>query len=153
MNKTLVFDMDGTIANFYGVDNWLENIRNENTRPYEVAKPLYDMEVLNAILITLKSQGWRIAITTWLAMNSSVEFENRTRNAKLEWLAKYDFPYDEIHMIRYGRTKADATRHLSGYQILVDDNAKIRQGWHLGSTIDANKNILDELLKVLERGF
>ncbi len=150
MNKTLVFDMDGTIANFYGVDNWLENIRNENTRPYEIAKPLYDMEVLNAILITLKSQGWRIAITTWLAMGSSVEFENRTRNAKLEWLAKYDFPYDEIHLVRYGTTKANCTRSKGGYQILVDDNAKIRQGWSLGSTIDANNNILDALITLLD---
>ena len=150
MNKTLVFDMDGTIANFYGVDNWLENIRNENTRPYEVAEPLYDMEVLNAILITLKSQGWRIAVTTWLAMGSSVEFENRTRNAKLEWLAKYDFPFDEIHMIRYGTTKANATRSKGGYQILVDDNAKIRQGWNLGSTIDENENILEKLVALLD---
>lgn len=149
MNKTLVFDMDGTIADFYGVDNWLENIRNENTRPYEIAKPLYDMVVLNALLNVLRSMGWRIAVTTWLAKDSSVEFENRTRNAKLEWLAKYDFPYDEIHLIRYGRTKADATRHLSGYQILVDDNAKIRQGWTLGDTIDANNNILEKLADLI----
>lgn len=150
MNKTIVFDMDGTIANFYGVDNWLNDIRNENTRPYDIAKPLYDMDVLNAILLALKSQGWRIAITTWLARGSSVNFENETRHAKLEWLAKYDFPYDEIHLVRYGTTKANATRHLGGYQILVDDNAKIRQGWSLGSTIDANNNILDALITLLD---
>ena len=150
MNKTLVFDMDGTIANFYGVDNWLENIRNENTRPYEVAKPLYDMDVLNALLITLKSQGWRIAITTWLAMNSSIEFENRTRNVKLEWLAEYNVPYDEIHLVRYGTTKANCTRSKGGYQILIDDNEKIRNGWHLGSTIDANENILEKLVALLD---
>lgn len=149
-NKTIVFDLDGTIVNFYGVDGWLNDIRNENTRPYEIAEPLYDMEVLNAILITLKSQGWRIAVTTWLAMNSSVEFENRIRNAKLDWLARYDFPYDEIHLIRYGTTKANATRSKGGYQILVDDNAKIRQGWSLGSTIDANENILGALVALLD---
>lgn len=150
MNKTIVFDMDGTIANFYGVDNWLNDIRSENTRPYDIAEPLYDMDVLNAILLALKSQGWRIAITTWLAMNSSVEFENATRRAKLNWLAKYDFPYDEIHLVRYGTTKANCTRSKGGYQILVDDNAKIRQGWSLGSTIDANKNILDALITLLD---
>jgi hypothetical protein len=150
MNKTIVFDMDGTIANFYGVDNWLNDIRNENTRPYEIAEPLYDMEVLNAILDVLRLQGWRIAITTWLAMGSSVEFENATRKAKIEWLKKYNFKYDEIHLVRYGTTKANATRKNGGYQILVDDNAKIRQGWSLGSTIDANKNIIDELMNLLE---
>ena len=150
MNKTIVFDMDGTIADFYGVDNWLNDIRNENTRPYEIAEPLYDMEVLNAILITLKSQGWRIAVTTWLAMDSSIEYENATRNAKLDWLARYNFPYDEIHLIRYGTTKANATRKNGGYQILVDDNAKIRQGWSLGSTIDATENIISKLVDLLE---
>ena len=150
MNKTLVFDMDGTLANFYGVDNWLNDLENENTRPYEVAEPLYDMEVLNALLITLKSQGWRIAVTTWLAMNSSVDFENATRMAKLEWLARYNFPYDEIHLIRYGTTKANATRKNGGYQILVDDNAKIRQGWSLGSTIDATTDILGTLVALLD---
>jgi phosphoglycolate phosphatase-like HAD superfamily hydrolase len=55
-NKTIVFDMDGTIANFYGVANWLEYLQNEDTTPYEVAAPLYDMEYLNALLIILKKQ-------------------------------------------------------------------------------------------------
>ena len=26
-DKVLVFDMDGTIANLYGVNNWLESLR------------------------------------------------------------------------------------------------------------------------------
>lgn len=149
MNKTLVFDMDGTIADFYGVDNWLENIRNENTRPYEIAKPLYDMVVLNALLNILRSMGWRIAVTTWLAKDSSVEYKNATRKAKIDWLKKYNFEYDEIHLVEYGTTKANCTRRLGGYQILVDDNAKIRQGWTLGDTIDANNNILEKLADLI----
>ena len=31
-----------------------------------------------------------------------------------------------------------------GYQVLVDDNEQVRNGWHLGSTINANENIIDE---------
>jgi phosphoserine phosphatase len=49
MNKILVFDMDGTIANFYGVKGWLDYLINEDTTPYEIAEPLYDMDVLNEI--------------------------------------------------------------------------------------------------------
>jgi len=150
MNKTLVFDMDGTLANFYGVDGWLEDIKNENTRPYDIAKPLYNMEVLNAILDLLRAQGWTIAITTWLAKGSTKAFDNMVRASKIAWLQKYNFSYDEIHLVRYGTTKANCTRKNGGVQILVDDNEKIRKGWHLGSTIDANKNIIDELLKLLE---
>lgn len=150
MNKTLVFDMDGTLANFYGVDGWLEDIRNENTRPYDIAKPLYNMEVLNAILDLLKAQGWTIAITTWLAKGSTKAFDDMVRASKIAWLQKYDFSYDEIHLVRYGTTKANCTRKNGGIQILVDDNEKIRKGWHLGATIDANKNIIDELINLLE---
>jgi len=150
MNKTLVFDMDGTLANFYGVDGWLEDIRNENTRPYDIAKPLYNMEVLNAILDLLRAQGWTIAITTWLAKGSTKAFDDMVRASKIAWLQKYNFSYDEIHLVRYGTTKANCTRKNGGVQILVDDNEKIRKGWHLGSTIDANKNIIDELINLLE---
>lgn len=149
MNKTLVFDMDGTIADFYGVDGWLEAIRSEDTTPYEEAKPLVDMVILNALLDVLRAMGWRIAVTTWLANGSTKEFENRTRKAKIEWLKRYGFNYDEIHLVKYGTTKANCTRRLGGYQILVDDNAKIRQGWTLGSTIDANENILKSLADLI----
>jgi phosphoglycolate phosphatase-like HAD superfamily hydrolase len=144
-NKTIVFDLDGTIVDFYGVDGWLNDIRNENTRPYDVAEPLYNMDILNAILDVLRLQGWTIAVTTWLAKGSTKEFDTKVRKAKIEWLKKHNFPYDEIHLVKYGTTKANCTRRLGGYQILVDDNAEIRQGWTLGSTIDANENILKSL--------
>ncbi len=149
MNKTIVFDMDGTIADFYGVANWLEYLQNKDTTPYEVANPLYDMEYLKALLIILKAQGWRVVVTTWLAKNGNKEYNDRTRQAKLEWLDKYDFPYDEIHLVKYGTTKANCTRHIGGYQILVDDNEAIRKGWKLGKTIDANGNILKEIEKLI----
>lgn len=28
------FDMDGTIADFFGVEGWLEMLHNEDTTPY-----------------------------------------------------------------------------------------------------------------------
>lgn len=149
MNKYLVFDMDGTIADLYGVDDWLYDLQHEITRPYEEAKPMYDMEELVNLLYRLKALGWVIVITTWLAMNGSVEYNNRTRKAKKEWLAKYNFPYDEIHLVKYGTTKADCTRKHGGYQILIDDNSKVRKGWTLGNTIDANKNIIEALKALL----
>ena len=147
-NKILVFDMDGTIANFYGVKGWLDYLINEDTTPYEIAEPLYDMDILNNILKDLKNKGWKIVVTTWLAKDGTKEYNNRTRKAKLDWLAKYNFPYDEIHLVKYGTTKANCTRKHGGYQILVDDNETVRKGWKLGHTINANKNILTELEKI-----
>ena len=150
-NRTLVFDMDGTIANLYGVENWLEDLRSENPHPYEVAEPMYPMDFLNGLLDYFKMLGWRIVVTTWLAKNSSKEYDELVRNAKLAWLDKYEFPYDEIHLVKYGTTKANCTRHLGGVQILIDDNEKIRNGWTLGETIDANKNIIEQLFLLLEQ--
>lgn len=150
MNKTLVFDMDGTIANLYGVENWLADLRQENPRPYIVAEPMYDMEVLATVLEMLKMDGWRIAVTSWLAKQSTKDYDTKVRQAKREWLAKYNFPFDEIHLVAYGTTKANCTRKLGGFQVLVDDNAEVRKGWNLGAVIDANNNIMEELIKLLD---
>lgn len=150
MNKTLVFDMDGTIADFYGVVGWLDYLKESNPTPYIVAKPLYNMNYLNSLLQLLKQHGWRVVVTTWLAKDSSKEFDNEVRKAKLEWLENCGFPYDEIHLVKYGTTKASCTRKLGGYQIIIDDNEKVRKGWSLGSTIDANENIIPHLIEILK---
>ena len=149
MEKILVFDMDGTIANLYGVEGWLTDLRSENPRPYEIAEPMYDMENLAMILQDFKALGWKIIVTTWLAKGSTKKYDNLVREAKLNWLDEYNFPYDEIHLIKYGTTKANCTRKKGGFQVLIDDNEKVRNGWTLGKTIDANKNILNELIDLL----
>ena len=149
MNKYLVFDMDGTIADLYGVDGWLYDLTHGQTRAYEIAEPLYDMAELADILHSLKEIGWTIIVTTWLAIGGSKEYNDRTREAKKNWLARYSFPYDEIHLVKYGTTKANCTRKHGGYQVLVDDNSKVRKGWKLGATIDANENILEALKDLL----
>lgn len=148
-NKTLVFDMDGTLADFYGVVGWLDYLHDSNPTPYIVAKPLYDMKKLNAVLNMLKIYGWKIVVTSWLAKDSSKEFDKEVRKAKLEWLENIDFPYDEIHLVKYGTTKANCTRKIGGFQILIDDNADVRKGWSLGGTIDANENIMQKLIKIM----
>lgn len=145
MTKMLVFDMDGTIADLYGVDGWLEDLRTEKTRPYEVAEPIYNMDELNEILQKLQKLGWQIVITTWLAMNATKEYDKAVAKVKKEWLAKYNFPYDEIHCVKYGTTKANCTRKKADFQILIDDNKKVRDGWTLGTTVNAKYNIMDFL--------
>ncbi len=145
MRKMLVFDMDGTIADLYGVEGWLTDIEAENTRPYEIADPMYDMTELAKVLHMLKAQGWKIAVTTWLAMNGNKEYNKRTAKAKKEWLARYNFPYDEIHCVKYGTTKAKCTRNKADFQILIDDNKKVRDGWTLGTTVNAQFDIMNFL--------
>jgi len=145
MVKMLVFDMDGTIADLYGVEGWLEDLTAENVRPYADAGPLYDMGELVKVLDMLRGKGWKIAVTTWLSKTGTADYNKAVTEVKKAWLAKYDFPYDEIHCVKYGTTKANCTRKKADFQILIDDNKKVRDGWTLGATIDANYNILDIL--------
>lgn len=150
MKKMIVFDMDGTIADLYNVENWLADLVAENTRPYEIAEPMYNMTELNNVLNMLKADGWTIAVTTWTAKDGTKEYNKAVGYAKIAWLEKYNFPYDEIHIVKYGTTKANCTRAKADYQILIDDNEKVRAGWTLGKTIDANNNIIAELEKLIK---
>jgi len=148
MEKMLVFDMDGTITDLYGVSNWLTDLQEENVRPYEEAEPLYDMDEMKKVLKLLKVRGWKIAVTTWLSKDGSKEYNKAVSCAKKEWLKKYNFPYDEIHCVKYGTTKANCTRKKAEYQILIDDNKFIREGWNLGATVNAQHDIM-KFLKAL----
>lgn len=149
MTKILVFDMDGTIADLYGVEGWLNDLMNGDPRPYIEARAIYETDKLNTLLTLLKAFGWRVVITTWLAKGSTPDYDKKVRKAKLDWLDRTHFPYDEIHLVKYGTTKANCTRHHGGFQILIDDNDNVRGGWTLGATIDAKENILEALSKIL----
>ena len=153
MKKILVFDMDGTIADLYGVKGWLEDLKAENPRPYIMAKPMYDMNELNEILNILIDMGWDIIVTTWLAKDSTKDYKEKVKKAKIEWLDRYNFPYSKIHAVKYGTTKANCTRNIGGYQILIDDNEKVRGGWKLGDTINANENIIEKLLDIVKKEY
>lgn len=147
--KVLVFDLDGTIVDLYGVKGWLEDLHNESVKPYVDADPLYDMSKLVSILERLRYQGWYVCVTSWLAKGSSKAYDQAVRKAKKEWLDMWGFPYDKLSIVKYGRTKADSTRKLGGFQILFDDNQKVRRGWNLGATFDANDNIIPYLENLL----
>ena len=79
---TIYFDMDGTIANLYGVENWLDYLMNEKTVPYDIASPMVDLEKLAVILEGLRSAGVRIGIISWLSKNSSNFYKKLVTKAK-----------------------------------------------------------------------
>lgn len=149
MVKMIVFDMDGTIANLYGVKNWFADLRAENVRPYVEAKPMWDMEKLASVLRSLNIE---IRVVTWLSKDSSEQYKNEVRKAKLEWLKRNGFPFDKFHGLQYGATKADSVRkYLASDEtaILIDDNEKIRNGWHLGEAVNPTEVDLIAYLEAL----
>ena len=150
--KMICFDMDGTIADLYAVRGWEPKLRAEDPTPYIEAKPLWDMEELKVVLVELQKKNIEIRIITWLAIDSSQVYKDEVREAKLDWLAEMDFPFDRFHGVQYGTTKADCVRRYledNETAILIDDNAKVRSGWHLGDTVDPTAVDIIEYLRSL----
>lgn len=148
--KMICFDMDGTIADLYSVPNWLAKLEAQDASPYTDAAPMWDMQELRAILLDLIGLGWEIRVISWLAKDSTEDYKNMVRLAKLDWLIKYDFPVDKIHLVAYGTTKANVVRKYAESAILIDDNEKVRNGWTLGETINPQtENIIEKLRELV----
>ena len=86
MTKAIYFDMDGTIADLYGVEGWLNDLESENERPYATAKPLIRMSALAKVLNRLQRNGYTIGIVSWLSKNGTPRFNEAVTEAKKEWL-------------------------------------------------------------------
>lgn len=91
MKKMAYFDMDGTIANFYGVDGWLDCLMAHDPRPYVVAEPLFTAEQFAEIVEILQAHGFGIGIISWCSKENNKSFNAEIRKAKKAWLAKF-FP-------------------------------------------------------------
>lgn len=149
--KVICFDMDGTIADLYAVEGWLDKLRSEDASPYEQARPMWDMRELNKVLMLLEKEGWEIRIISWLSKDSTEDYKTAVRKAKAKWLEKYNFPAQKCHFVRYGATKAESLRkQVVETAILIDDNDKVRKGWHLGETVNPIEvDIIDYLSALL----
>lgn len=143
---TIYFDMDGTIANLYGVENWLDMIIAKDETPYRIAEPLVRMSTLARVLNNLIKKGYTIGIVSWLAKNSTTEYDERVTKAKIEWLQKHlkSVEFTEIHIVPYGTPKHEIVNDKNG--ILFDDEEPNRTNWK-GTAYNVNEII--EILKAI----
>lgn len=139
----ICFDMDGTLADLYGVDNWLTDLRNENTRPYEMAKVLLNMNILARRLNRLQAKGHKIVVISWLSKSGSDNYNEAVTEAKKAWLKKHlgSVKFDEMNIVKYGTPKSLFCS--SAEDVLFDDEKPNRENW-LGRAYDVN-NILETL--------
>lgn len=130
MVQTIYFDMDGTLADLYGVFNWLGKLRSEDATPYMDAKPLIRMALLARLLNGLQKQGYQIGIISWLSKESSRAYEVEVSIAKEEWLKKHlpSVTWDKMHFIPYGVPKAEAA-NIQPFDILFDDEQANIEAW------------------------
>jgi hypothetical protein len=139
------FDMDGTIADLYGVENWLEMLIAHDETPYAIAKPIVNLSVLARLMNRVQRKGFEICIVSALAKDSTAEYDERVRNAKIKWLANHlkSVHFDEIRFVPYWYTKNDVN---TGADVLFDDEERHLEKW-TGTAVNASKMI--ETLKAI----
>jgi hypothetical protein len=145
-NITINFDLDGTLVDLYGVENWLAYLIAEDTTPYEIAKPLVRFATLARRLNTLQRNGYKIAVITWLSKNATAEYNELVTATKLAYLAKHlpSVNWDRITVVPYGTPKENYCE--TPLDILFDDEEKNRANW-TGRAYDV-KNILEILREI-----
>ena len=143
MRITINFDMDGTIADLYGVENWLDYLIAENPFPYENACPLLRLSALARRLNALQKQGYELAIISWLSKNGSDAYNAIVAEAKKEWLKKHlpSVAWDKIIIVPYGTPKENYCK--SPFDVLFDDEERNRTNW-TGKAFDVD-NIMEIL--------
>jgi hypothetical protein len=143
MEKAIYFDMDGTIANLYGVENWLPKLRAYDASPYMDAVPMVRLSALAKRLNNLQKQGYVVGIVSWLSKDPNPAYGEAVTTAKRAWLAKHlpSVDWDEIHIVPYGTPKASVVDFPMG--VLFDDEKPNREAWS-GEAFDVD-SILETL--------
>lgn len=144
---TIYFDMDGTIADLYGVEDWLPKLRAFDASPYADARPLVRFSTLARLLNRLQKKGYRLGVITWGSKVSTEEYDEAVSTAKLEWLHIHlpSVNWDEFHYTAYGVPKHETAEEPDG--ILFDDNEGIREAW-TGTAYNV-ENIIETLKGLL----
>ena len=125
------FDMDGTIADLYGVRDWLPAIRARDTRPYEIARGIGNLAYIARLLKKARANGHEIGIISWTAKVDDPAYNARIAEVKRAWLARHlpAVTWDTIRVVAYGTDKKTAT----GGGILFDDEKPNRDAWGVGA--------------------
>ena len=144
MAKAIYFDMDGTIADLYGVDGWLADLEAHNPRPYTEAKVMHNMSALARAIHNAQSKGVKVGVISWLSKTATEDYNRAVEKAKRKWLKKHlkSVNFDFIHIVPYGTPKS--TLAVKG-SILFDDEERNRIEWSKGYAYPPEK--IFEILK------
>lgn len=134
-NATIFFDLDGTIADLYGFNDWLTCLQNEQVEPYAEAELMVDGEQFRSFLAAGKAAGVLFGVISWGAKNASKDYQKAIRRAKVAWLKKNNLLeyFDELHIIKHGTPKNSVTKNRTG--VLIDDEL---QRWNVDKLITAD---------------
>lgn len=126
---TVYFDMDGTIADLYGSEGWLDKLRNFEPGAFNNVESMVDIQLLNDKIEELQKVGIPCKVITWLPMYSSNSYDQVCALEKKEWLEKR-FPTlaKNLRTVSYGTPK-HLVHQGTENAIIFDDNAEVREEW------------------------
>jgi hypothetical protein len=144
--RTIWWDMDGTIANLYAVENWLPMLRAEDTTPYEEAEVMWNMSQLARLMNRIQKLGYKLGIISWTSKGGSDCYNAEVANAKMAWLKVHlaSVQFDEVCIVKYGTPKSLVMQTEN--DILFDDEEGNRDAW-LGEAYEPEMMI--KVLKTL----
>ena len=119
--------MDGTIADLYAVENWLNMLRAYDPTPYVQAEPMLNMSAFARLLHKAQRLGYKICIISWLSKEPTAEYDMAVTQAKLQWLENHlpSVEWDKIFILPHGTPK-----NSFGNGFLFDDEEQNRNDWN-----------------------
>ena len=127
--RTIWWDMDGTIANLYGVENWLPMLQAEDTTPYIKARVMWNMSQLARLMNQVQKLGYKLGIISWTSKGGSDLYNIAVDTAKREWLDTHlaSVNFDYVYIVKYGTPKSLVMQGED--DILFDDEEPNRDAW------------------------
>lgn len=151
MAKIINFDMDGTLDDLYGVENWLPKLRAFDPTPYTDAIPCLQLSLLARYIHKVQARGYTVNIVSWLSKDPDPAYGEAVTAAKMAWLKKHlpSVDFDNIIIVPYGVPK-----HTLSTGILFDDEQQNRIAWN---DADEDNHAYDEtcifqVLKLIAAG-
>jgi hypothetical protein len=146
--------MDGTIADLYAVENWLDSLRAFSARPYVEAAPMMNFSALARQLNAAQRKGAKLVIISWASKCSNDDFDAAIREAKIAWLAAHlpSVRWDEIHVVPYGTNKAEVCGVQGKNFFLFDDEERNQEDWEDLNGMAFNPSDITEILKHFNQG-
>lgn len=145
--QAIYFDMDGTIADLYSVNNWCYKITHEDATPYRQAKPLVNVAQLQKVIQSFKALGITVGVISWGAKGASAQFTREVKKFKKEWCTSLGLEFEEFHVVKYNTPKWKIAKIKNA--ILIDDDSSNCFEWtkNLGypAINPTTENILEKL--------
>ena len=152
MIKKICFDMDGTIADLYGVKDWLNRLESKDFEVYADAAPMCDMPTTTALLNDISKKGVEINVISWASKTATKEEIQKIAEVKNAWLKAHNFECNNVYVVPYGTDKATYVKDTLDYgekALLFDDDERVRNSWNIGQALDPTKIKIENILKII----